>query len=159
MGFSIRRCGVARLTLACALGAPLNAHGADVKLESLQARFYYESTGVLSENIAPPARFATHNTIIGEGDAKQPANDLLVTVVLKASAKDSNADGPLFLMIRDRKKDKTIAVRKFTGLFFKETTLVKALYVPDAACLGAVEIAAVFGGRKIVHPLELNCGE
>jgi hypothetical protein len=156
-----RKSVLSALSLCASLAlAPAEAQNAqNARLDTLQARLFYERTGEFSANIAPPAKFTAFNANIGAGDARQPANDLLVAVTLKSDKADVVVKSPVFLMIRDKKKDKVLVSRKFDMLFFKDVTLAKSLYVPDASCLGSVEIIAVFEGKKITHPLELNCGE
>jgi len=128
------------------------------KIVSVQARLAYESTGVFSVNIAPPSNFTAWNTIIGEGDAREPANDLFVSVTIRAARKHFNGSTALTLMLRS-KKGRVIASRHFKGLFFRDETVVKNLYVQDAACLGEVDVSAEYGAAKVVHSLALNCGE
>jgi hypothetical protein len=134
------------------------AQSVQVKIEAVQARFFYETTGVLSDNIAPPASFSAFNSMIGEGDAKQPANDLIVTVVLSADRKDVNADTPLSVVVKG-KQGRIIAQRVFKDLFFKGDRLVKALFAPDAACLGHITIDAALGKESRTAAIDLDCGE
>lgn len=129
-----------------------------VKISGIEARFFYEGTGALSDNIAPPATFRAWNSMIGEGDAKQPANDLVVSVALTSDRVEANVATPLTLTVT-RANGRVVAKRTFKSLFFKNGKLVKALFVPDAACLGKATIKAVVGAEKRLTNVELDCGE
>lgn len=131
---------------------------AGVKITGLEARFFYEGTGVLSDNIAPPATFHAWNSVIGAGDARQPANDLLVVVTLSRVAGEANVNGPLTI-VAARENGRVIAKRSFKSLFFKNGKLAKAMLVPDVACAGKIMIKAAFGAERRLTNLELNCGE
>ena len=102
------RVGLSVPIFLVALAAP--AAAADrITVEAIQVRLLYEKTGKLSKDIAPPAEFAGHNTIIGEGDAEEPANDVLVTVVLAAPG-EANGEQKLVVAVR-LGKDKKVIVR------------------------------------------------
>jgi hypothetical protein len=56
-----------------------------VVLGDIEVRPFYKETGRLSEDILSRKRdFVFHNTIIGEGDAVEAGDDLLVSVVLSS---------------------------------------------------------------------------
>lgn len=144
---------------APAWGHPKTAAAApSVAITGIEARLFYEGTGVLSDNIAPPATFHGWNSMIGEGAAKQPANDLVVSVALSSDPPEASATTPLTVAVINE-KGRTIAKRKFRSLYFKTGKAVKALFVPDAACIGKVTIKATLGGQTRITNVELGCGE
>lgn len=147
--------------LLAAFGAPADAKdGGAVKAEitGIEARFVYGTTGALSENIAPPSKFAAWNTMIGEGDAKEPASDLLVIVTLKSEPAEANLPSPLTITLSND-RGRVLARRTITSLFVKDGKAARAMFVPDAACLGKVAIKATMGASQRVTNLQLNCGE
>ncbi len=144
-------------SISIASGAETKS-AATVTLTGVEARLFYEGTGVLSENIASPATFHAWNSAIGEGDARQPANDLVVTAALASTPAEATVKGPLVISVINE-KGRPIAKRKFKTVFFKDGKAAKALFVPDAVCIGKVTIKAVFGAQQRVANVELNCGE
>lgn len=128
------------------------------KIDALEARLFYETSGKLSENVATPARFNGWNTIIGEGDAKEPANDLLVTVALSVNRHEENSSKPLVVTVYGA-KGKKLARRKITSLFFKDGKVTKAFLAQDVGCAGEGRIEAAFGKEKKTERFKLDCGE
>lgn len=157
----MRRINIGAVLMAgLAAGQAVAKDGAPVKAEitTIEARFVYEKTGGLSENIAPPSTFHAWNTMIGEGDAKEPANDLVVMVGLKSEPAEANLSTPLTItMIND--KGRVLARRKIGSMFIKDGKAMRALFVPDAACLGKVAIKATIGASERIANLRLDCGE
>ncbi|MCC3244361.1 hypothetical protein LG047_03315 [Methylocystis sp. WRRC1] len=152
-------CSIAFFTsLPLAWGGEKNNSTASAVISGVEARLFYEGTGILSDNIASPAPFNGWNTMIGEGDAKQPANDLIVTVSLTSTPAEANVKGPLIISVVNE-KGRTIASRKFKSLFFKDGKAVKALYLRDAACIGKVTLKARLGAQERIGNIELNCGD
>lgn len=150
------------LFFAMALAAPARAAPkidlSGIRIAGLEARFFYEGTGSLSDNIAPPATFHAWNSPIGAGDARQPANDLLVAVTLTNTAGEASVNAPLTIVVA-RENGRVIAKRSFKSLFFKNGRVAKAMLVPDVACAGKIMIKAAFGAERRLTNLELNCGE
>ncbi len=117
----------------------------------------YQTTGVLSANIAPRAKFKAWNTMIGEGDARELASDLLFAARL-VSQGEANSAIPLTLSVIG-KNGMVPGHRTFKSRFFKGGLSVQAVFVPDAACAGHVIAATTFGSEKQSPSFDLNCGE
>ena len=152
--------------LAVAIGAmaifgPAQAHAAPpagTQLENPSVRLWYERSGRLSGNIAPPRRFALRNVIIGEGDAEEPANDALFTVDLMSRGEQS-LTMPLTLSAIDS-KGKVLARRVFSHLMTGANGNVTVpLWVNDIGCAGTVAFIAQYGGERKTFSLDFNCGE
>lgn len=133
-----------------------DAPGAYISNSSV--RLWYEETGRLSDNIAPPRKFTLWNTIIGEGDAEEHANDALFTVELHSDG-EQNISQPLTLTATDS-KGKLLARRVLTGLLTSEAgSTTSALWVRDVGCAGRVNFVAQFGTAKRSVALDFDCGE
>lgn len=128
------------------------------KIDAIGIQLFYASSGKLSEDIGPPSTFSAHNTIIGEGDAREPATDLLVTVRLSIAQKQGNSSVPLVVKVTDA-KGKVQASRRFTSLFFNEGRTVQAVFVPDATCAGKLTVEASLGKVTKTQKVSLDCGE
>ena len=145
------------LALAICLGLTGTEAMAAPEIGQIRARLYYEKTGRLSEDIAPPSDFAAWNIIIGGGSAEEPANDLLVEVeVLTGTAPGPN----LPLTITATAGGRTIARRTIVS------TLVEAngrswhpILLPNIGCAGRLRVVATLGKASKTLDLAFPCGE
>lgn len=130
----------------------------DVQLTNPAIRLWYEGTGSLSRDIAPPTRFILWNTIIGEGDAEENADDALFTIDVRSDG-EQNIPGALVLMATDS-KGKVLGRRTFTNLLTdKSGNVTKPLWVRDIGCAGKVTFTAQFRGKSRSVVLDFACGE
>lgn len=107
-----------------------------MRLETIGIQLFYQTTGSLSGNIAPPAKFHGWNTIIAEGDAREPARDMLVTARLRSKKDEANSSTPLTLSVTGN-DGKVLARRTFDHIFFERGRSVQAIFVPDSTCAGS----------------------
>jgi hypothetical protein len=132
----------------------------------IEVRLFYKETGRLSENImrSSPA-FTFHNTIIGEGDAEEAADDLLVSVTMDAgkfgTAEENQkyVDAPVELIARDA-SGKVLGRRVHKGVLTSERgSERKVLWLNDVTCAGHVTLTARFGKQTKTAKLIMGCGE
>ncbi len=128
------------------------------KLEKIRVQLLYERTGTLSEDIAPPSKFAIWNAVIGEGSAKEPATDVLVSAVVGGVKDEENSTRPLTITVKD-KKGKVLGQRTFSNMLIGEPGLVKSLLLRDAACAGPITIEVSFNGVHKKTSIDMACGE
>ncbi len=150
------------LALSFILGTPAIAAAPPAaspeKIDRITAQLYYEYSGTLSENIAAPAEFALWNTIIGEGDAKEPADDVLVTVFLRGKA-ELVGFAPLKIVAKDA-KGKVLGQRNAEPtLADKDGKAAAALMLYDVGCAGKVTITAMMGKSWKTSIIDFACGE
>lgn len=157
---------VRRLVPICACAsllagsAQLHAAGAPVRatVANPAVRLWYESTGRLSDNIAPPRDFTLWNVIIGEGSAEEPANDALFTVEVRTQGQQ-NVSLPLTLSATDA-KGKVLATRTLRGVLTSDAgRMTAALWVREVGCAGAVAFVAQMGASRQTARLNFDCGE
>jgi len=109
---------------------------------------FLEISGTLSKNVAPPAASALWNTIIGGGDAGEPADDFLVLVFLSGPA-DKFVRQPLIATVVRAGQKKPIGERRFeTLLFGREGRLTKPVLVTNVTCETARITASTGSIRK-----------
>lgn len=100
--------------------------------------------------------------MIGEGPAREPAQDVLVTVRLLNAANAHDArltTTPLIVTARDG-SGRTIASRRYTSVLIPMRGGVwNALWLRNATCGGKVRIEARFGAQVRRATLNLDCGE
>lgn len=145
-------------SVACALPAgPAAARDPEATIEAIEVRLVYQRTpGRLSKNIV--TGFTAWNTIIGEGDAEEPADDLLVSVKLSFPEEEGNSEGPLRVEVSDA-KGKVLASRRYGALFFSRKRTVETLLVPNATCAGRLKVTARLGKQVKTAEVALMCGE
>ncbi|WP_088181800.1 hypothetical protein [Sphingobium sp. Z007] len=130
-------------------------------IESVRAQLFYELSGTLSGNIAsPPSRFSGWNTVIGEGEAKEAAQDLLVTVRVKGNGADGFlTETPLVITARNS-AGKLLGSRSVTGILVPyEGSVATALWINNATCAGKLTIEAKLGKQVKTATVALDCGE
>ena len=88
------------LILVCSCAPAWSATPPPVAIEHIGAQLLYSGSGTLSRDIAPPATFSGWNTVIGEGDAKGSAADVLVSVTLTTPSDELALDTPLTVSAR-----------------------------------------------------------
>ena len=141
--------------LAAMLAAP--SAGAAPSVGAFRMQLFYEDSGRLSRDIAPPADFAGWNTIIGEGSAEEAANDLLVTVEVRGPPGEF-IEQPLTLVARVG--GKVLAQRRFDNLLTNgQGRTWKALWLADVGCAGRIEVTATIGRSTRKSAISLDCGE
>jgi len=153
------RSPVALIALAgLALAAPA-AGGNRTSLGEIRAHLFYKGSGQLSEDIVsrdPP--FIAWNTVIGGGDAKEAADDILILLPVRAEG-EVFSDDPVHLWVVDG-DGKELARRSFgSTLTSPQGTEHKALWLRDATCVGEMTVHAALRGEARVARLTFHCGE
>ncbi|WCT73713.1 hypothetical protein PQ455_00330 [Sphingomonas naphthae] len=144
------------------LGAPAPAADTGPVLGPIRAQLYYKTTGTLSANIASPAKFVGWNTGAGEGDTKEPAEDMIVSVAVRMPAgrdMGENSEVPLTLTATNT-AGKVLAKRTFPYLSIPyRDPVVSPLWVPNIQCAGKVTLTAIWGRQRQTATVKLDCGE
>lgn len=135
------------------------------KIDKITIRLLYKTTGTFSQDIADPAGFTGWNTIIAGGDAKEPADDLLVQVHLTMKPEEGNLAGTVTVDVTGERsgnanKPGSLGRHSCTGIYYKDGRSVCTLLVRNATCSGRVTVRAAIGRteRKSTGAT-LNCGE
>lgn len=136
-----------------------HAEGKAVKIDNIRAHLFYEHMGRLSKSIALPTSFSGFNTMIGEGDAEEPAQDLLIVVEL-SGPKNAYIKRPLTIIVSHPGGNRPSSKREFKeGLSFGESgKIAKALYVENATC-SPLRAAASIGASTKQIVIDFRCGE
>ena len=127
----------------------------------VEARLFYQDTGRLSDNLLVREKpFHGWNTIIGEGDTEEQADDLMVAVRLQTIAREENLiAGPVTLRVTDG-SGKILGKRTWrTVLTSGQGGIVLPLWLNDVTCAGNVSMRATYGNKTAVGKLYLFCGE
>lgn len=125
---------IASFILTLAAAAPVQVAAPHPRIVAIRAQLWLETTGRLSDDILRPD-FAGWNSIIGEGSAGEPANDLLISVQLR-TAGEQLMPGPLEIKVT-RGSRGTVATRRFErDLLAHEGSVWKAIWLKDVGCAG-----------------------
>ena len=128
------------------------------RLGDIRMQLVYTESGRLSRDISPPNAFTGWNTVIGEGDAGQPANDMEVSVELRTNGRQ-NVRTPVTLTAR-RASGRTIATRTFNNtLTSADGRAVLSLRLADIGCAGRIRVTATLGRQSRSEEIVLDCGE
>lgn len=131
-------------------------------LGKIRLQLYYKTSGTLSADIAPPGRVSLWNTGAGEGGAKEPAEDLLVSVPIQLPpGRDTgeNSELPLTISVRT-KAGKLLASRTFSyvSIPYKDPVW-SPLWVSGIQCAGPIVATATWGTQRRTAAISLDCGE
>jgi hypothetical protein len=132
-----------------------------VDLDRVEAHLFYKGTGRLSGDLLNRAEeFAGWNTIIGEGGAEEPADDLVVAARLTShDGTEKYVAGPVVLAVRNS-KGKIVGSRTWRGvLVSKDGAVVLPLWLNDVGCAGDLRFTARYNGKTKTGHLALDCGE
>jgi hypothetical protein len=129
------------------------------QITDIRMHLFYRLSGRLSDDISPPHQFTGWNTVIGEGDAEAPAEDLLVVVEMRGGSGEEYVETPLRVVARGR-DNRVIADRRFDSLLSSERgTSYSPVWLQDVPCEGEIRVTATFGGQSVSESLSLECGE
>lgn len=131
-------------------------------IEDIRVQLFYEYSGALSDDLTKRKDLALFNTMIGEGDANQPANSFLVAVAVKGQPETFDKDAALTVTVVTNDKRKAKVAEKAFGsgiLFGREGRAVKALFVHDRVCVPLTVTAKLKSGASKTFNLPFKCGE
>lgn len=133
-----------------------------LRITGIEARLFYAFSGKLSDDLLkrnPP--FSGWNTVIGEGESGEPADDLLVSVRIEPVVQGNDevySSQPV--TITATADGKVLGKRTFTGtLIPAKGAAYKALYLRDIGCAGDLKIDVVAGKQRRRASLAFHCGE
>jgi hypothetical protein len=153
------------LTLTAGLvvsgGAALAQDASDptgLTIGAIEAKLWYEETGRLSENVIG-GDFILWNAIIGEGDAEEPASDMLVTVQVVSAQGERLVAIPLVLEMID--EDGEVLERREKDSLFISTAgqTVEGFWLQDRTGEGPVQFRATLGDQSRSVAVDFSGGE
>lgn len=140
------------------LTAAASAAMQPVALGEIRMHLFYQGTGRLSRDISPPHSFTAANTIIGEGDAEESADDLLVAVELRSEGQRS-IDEPLHILVRGASGAILAERRILSTMTSRQGRAWLPLWVPAMGCAGALHVTATFGTQSATESMSFYCNE
>lgn len=146
--------------VACEAFTP-PAPASRVSIEAIRVQLLYERSHTLSPDIVSSPGFAVWNAIAGEGDAKEPARDAVVGIVLKAPGDQTLTTGPLTVTVqaKERLKKRILARRTFGRVQLVHGRALVSFVVRNSTCAGDVVVHAALGSQSKDASVTLACGE
>lgn len=145
------------------LGAKIPTSTA-ITIKDMTAKLFLERSGTFSENIIGSKK-AFHNTVIGEGDAGEPADAVLVTLTFeggkntRASDKVASALAQIKVTQTTRQGKKILLNRVYGGMLFGDNGLTHKAFIVDNATCAPLEIEARIGKSSKSAKIDFQCGE
>ncbi len=134
-----------------------------VVLQDLKVQLFLEGSGTLSENLVGTKK-KLHNTVLGEGDAGEPADALFVTLQFQGTKNTRSSDK----LARDlaqvkvtqftKAGNKILLNRVYGGFVFGESGLAHKAFVIDNATCAPIEVEAKIGKSRKVAKIDFSCG-
>jgi hypothetical protein len=153
----LNRALIFALAAPCLLIGIASAQTAEI--EDIRVQLFYERSGTLSEDLTKLKKVSLWNTIIGEGDAKEPANSFLVSVEIRGKPESFSKRESIAVTVFDKAKKSMVMQRRFDGLLFgKDGLLVKPVFVENRTCAPIEITARSKSGVKTVT-VPFACGE
>jgi hypothetical protein len=149
---------------AAAYAVPARPPADPITIGRPRVQLFYEYSGRLSADIAPPARFDLWNVGAGEGSAEEPASDALVTVPLrmKPAAEARFTRLPLTITVTNA-AGRRIAARTFPAEMllvpYAGGPIWARLWLNNVQCAGRLRIEARYGAQRTASVLTFACGE
>jgi len=131
----------------------------EVKVASIEAFLVYGQSGRLSPDIAGGnATIDFHNTVIGEGGAEEPADDVLVVVhFIRGATGGETPEISLRAVAHD--SGNAIQERKNLTLAFVDgATAARSMLLADVTCTD-VDVTVSVGKAQTGVNLPFTCGE
>jgi hypothetical protein len=129
-------------------------------IESISVQLFYEYNGTLSDDLTKRKELGLWNTMIGEGDAKQPANSFLVTVTVRGAPETFDKAAVLTVTVTGDKRKNKVAEKVFSGILFgSEGRVIKPVFVSDWVCAPLTVTAKMKSGSSKTFQLPFQCGE
>ncbi len=125
---------------------------------------FLERSGKLSDNIVGTKK-SFHNTVIGEGDAGEPAESVLVTLVITGPRNKTSSDkiardlASVTVTQQTKQGPKVLLRRAYGGFLFGEQGRVhKAFFLDNATC-APLEVEVKLGKTRKAVKVDFTCGE
>lgn len=133
-----------------------------IALQDLKVQLFLERTGTLSENIVG-SRKKFHNTMLGQGDAGEPADAVLVTLVFEGT-KNTRGSDKLARDLAQVKVTQTTPAgqrillnRVYGGFLFGDNGLAHKAFLIDNATCAPLEVEAKIGRTRKTAKIEFSC--
>lgn len=133
-----------------------------VALTDLKVQMVLERTGTLSENLVGTKK-KLHNTVLGEGDAGEPADAVMVTLVFQGTKNTRGSDklardlAQVKVTQATKAGNKILLNRVYGGFVFGENGLSHKAFIVDNATCAPLEVEAKVGKTRKVAKIEFSC--
>jgi hypothetical protein len=150
------------LAAALVFGAMTTAASAQVAADDIRMQLFLERSGRLSENIVGSRKNFT-NTISGGGDAGEPAEAVLVTLVFtgpkntKSSDKIARDVANITVTQQAKTGSRTLLKRAFGGFQFGEDGKAHKAFLLDNATCAPLEVDVRVGRSRKTAKIDFRC--
>jgi hypothetical protein len=137
---------------------------AQVAIAEIRAQLFLERSGKLSENLVGAGK-TLRNMVTGEGEAGEPADAVLVTLVFTGAKNTKSSDRIArdLASVTVKQKTKTgerIALsRVYGGFLFGETGRIHKAFLLDNATCAPLDIEVKVGRSSKTARIDFACGE
>ena len=137
---------------------------AQVAIAEIRAQLFLERSGKLSEDIVPADK-SLRDTLTGEGEIGDPADAVLVTLVMTGpkNTKSSTKIARDLVVVTVKQKTKTgekiLLSRPFGGFLFGETGRIHKAFLVDNATCAPLSIEVRVGKSTKNAKLDFACKE
>lgn len=140
----------------------VSAAQAQVAVDDIRIQFFAERTGTWSENIVGVRKNFT-NTPRGEGDAGEPAEQVLVTLVFTGPKNSRSSDkvardlANVTVTQQAKTGPRTLLRRAYGGFSFGESGRYHKVFMLDNATCAPLEVDVRLGRSRRAVNVNFNC--
>lgn len=152
---------LAALLLGLAYAGPA---AAQVAIAEIRAQLFLERSGQLSEDLVPAGK-AMRDTLTGEGEISEPADAVLVTLVMTGpkNTKSSTKIARDLVVVTVRQKtkagEKILLSRPYGGFLFGESGRIHKAFLVDNVTCAPLSIEVRVGKSSKAAKLDFACKE
>ncbi len=137
---------------------------AQVAVAEIRAQLFLERSGRLSENLVGAGK-TLRNTATGEGEAGEPADAVLVTLVFTGAKNSKSSDriarDLASVTVRQKTKagEKIALSRVYGGFLFGESGRIHKAFLLDNATCAPLDIEVKVGKSAKAARIDFACGQ
>mgnify|MGYP003393692839 CR=1 FL=1 len=154
------------LLASTVLMAALSASGAvaQVAVAEIRAQLFLERSGRLSDNLVGAGK-TLRNTVTGEGEAGEPADAVLVTLVFTGAKNTKSSDkiardlASVTVKQKTKTGEKIALSRVYGGFLFGESGRIHKAFLLDNATCAPLDIEVKVGRSAKTAKIDFTCGE
>lgn len=149
---------------AIALICSISAADAQVAVEDVRIQIFGERSGAFSENLVG-SRKTFKNTVRGEGDAGEPAEQVLVTLVFTGPKNSRSSDkiardlASVTVTQSAKTGPRTLLKRAYGGFQFGESGRYHKAFMLDNATCAPLEVDVRLGRSRKTAKIDFACDD
>lgn len=139
-----------------------DATSGPISVQDVKVQLFLERSGTLSESIVGSKK-KFFNTVIGQGDAGEPADAVMVTLVFQGTKNTKGSDklardlAQVKVTQTTKAGNRILLNRVYGGFLFGESGLAHKAFILDNATCAPLEVEAKIGKTRKLVKIDFDC--